>query len=490
MRTAVFRTGLLTCALCLGGVVAKAQKRNANLLSSGNWLAFQDGQPPLADTIIRTGFASISDTVGQLKVYLGKYPGFQTWHLFDGDHNELPGIPTDLSLSQAGGSKAVFIPKPNTPDSAYMAFINRYTTLPPHMHRLGVLSMEVGAPGAPTGGVQPSTNWLAMDIAAGFMAVPHANEQDYWIVVQPIGSNEFHAYQVSENGIIPSPVISASGPVRSIDWQYCQWVPNLAGDRFAYTQRKSNPEGGNVPDTLETEIFAFDISTGQASHLLTLPSRRAQGIEFSASGRFLYIVEHAPNWDQPGVNLTLVQYDMEAVDAATTRTVLHAYAEPNYVNGNVREQLMRGIDGRIYRSHELASPMLGVVMEPDLPAPQCNYVHDGLATLKPFSGFFRPLMRYHDSPAIITSAPEPTSVRRGTLSPNPISGVGWLELPVSDDLIELEWCDGVGRVVLLNSTTAVNGKLTIDTSELAPGSYVLRVLSRSVLLTQRVMVAR
>ncbi|MBK9147456.1 MAG: hypothetical protein IPM12_06510 [Flavobacteriales bacterium] len=491
MRAVLLRAAMLACALGLGAAMTMAQKRNANVLSGRNWLAFNDGQPPVADSIVRLGLSSISDTTGQLKVYLGKYPGFQTWHLFDGDHNELPGTPVNLSLSQGGGSKAVFIPKPNAPDSAYMAFINGYTTFPPHMHRLGVLALDIGAQGAPSGGVQPSTNWLATDVAASFMAVPHANEQDYWIVLQPIGSNEFHAYQVSENGISPSPVISDAGPVRSIDWQFGQWVPNAAGDRFAYTQRKSNSAGGNVPDTLETEVFAFDISNGLVSHQLTLPSRRAQGIEFSVSGRFLYIIEHAPNWGQPGVNLTLVQYDMDEADAAATRTVLHTYAEPNYVNGNVRQQLLRGTDGRIYRSHELAVPMLGVIMEPELSAPQCNYVHDGLATLKTFSEFYPPMRRYHDSPVIITAAPATSAEYSAVTSPNPISNTGWLVQTGLEGSVRLEWQDGLGRIVRSEAAVASDGRVAIDASSLSSGSYLLRVSGAGARLplVQRVVVA-
>jgi hypothetical protein len=129
-------------------------------------------------------------------------------------------------------------------------------------------------------------------------------------------------------------------------------------------------------------------------------------------------------------------------------------------------------------------------MEPEQSAPLCNYVHDGLATLQPFSAFYPPMKRYHDSSVIITTAPDPAALHRAMLSPNPISELGWLALPVSDASIQLEWCDGLGRIVRLERATTMNGRVAIDASDLAPGSYVLRALSVSAPLTQRVVVAR
>lgn len=490
MRTAVLGQGIMALLLCAGTLDSIAQKRNANVLFTHNWLVFGEAQAlPTADSIIVGGTASLSDTSSQLKVYLGSDPATFEWQIYDGEHNPLPGLPADFLSGQSGyTTRQLFIPKPGSPDSAYLVYTDRYTTSPPHLYRLGVASVGLGGPGELASGVHPTLNFVSTDVAACFMAVPHANGQDYWIVVQPIGTNAFHAHRVSALGIDPLPVVSASGPLRPIDWPTGLWLPSTEGDRFGYTQRRTS--GSLLGDTLATELFAFDNASGAASHLMTLPSKRSQGMEFSATGRYLYVMENKRLYPDPGVEVSLVQYDMDAAEVPASRNVVHSY-ESNQVYQTMRVQLLRGIDGRIYCTHEDYPPVLGVITEPEQPGPLCGYIHEGFACVTNQAvGFYPPMKRYHDSPAIITALPENSTGGSLEVAPQPLTGIGSISHPSLRGTLRLEWFDAMGRVTRSETVQGDGGRAVIDVSTLAPGSYLLRVSSQlKAPLIERVLVA-
>lgn len=401
--------------------------------------------------------------------------------VFDGNHVPMAGLPLGFALSNSGYPRGIFIPKPGSQDSMYLAFVNRYTTAPPHMRRIGLLAMDVGLPGAPAGGTQQFITWIATDIASDFVVVPHANESDYWIMVQPIGGNAFHAYLVSANGVSGVPVVSNAGPTRGVDWQDGAWALNTEGTMFACATRKSGSAVPGQADTLLTELFAFDNDLGVAAHVLTLPSKRPQGMEFSASGRFLFVLEQMPNGflspGTPGTEVKLVQYDMEADLIAESREVVHEYVHPTFSNLSPCVQLLRGIDGRIYCKHEGESGFLGVVMNPELPAALCGYLHDGLAVPDSVGegfGFFPPMKRYHDSPAIITSVPE-HALAEMQVAPQPLTEAGWLSHPSLEGSLQIRWHDAAGRIAREDPVLASAGRARIEADGLAQGLYTVMV---------------
>ncbi len=452
-----------------------AQLRNATAFAYRNQLAFSDAQQlPELSQIGDNAFSCISDSIGQLKAVVGKDPLTLTWGIYDADLLPVPGVPVGFRIDEGGFPRAVFMPKPGAPDSLYLFYTDRYTTSPPSMRRLGLIRFDAGAPGQPTGGFHPAIDWLSTDIASCFMVVPHANEQDYWVVVQPIGGNAFHAHRVSADGVDPVPLVSAGGPVRGIDWQHGQWVPNTQGDRFVYAQRKSTGTGGSIPDTLAAELFAFDIEQGTVSHLVTLPSKRVIGTEFSSSGRYLYVLEQLPFWTTQGCVVTLVQYDLEAADVADSRTVVHGYTSPDVVSLYVRVQMLRGIDGRIYCTNEDDDNPLGVIMEPDQVAPLCNYMHESISILSPADGFFTPLKRYHDSPAIITAVAE-RGLTEMRVAPQPLTEGGWLSHPSLEGSFRIRWHDAAGRIAREDLVQASAGRARIEADGLAPGLYTVMV---------------
>src|SRR5690606_34182411 len=75
------------------------------------------------------------------------------------------------------------------------------------------------------------------------------------------------------------------------------------------------------------------------------------------------------------------QYDLEQPDIMGTRVLLDSTLGPMGSN-NAFHALERAPDGKVYVAHEW-SPYIGVINQPDLPAPQCGYVHGGFLPAHP-----------------------------------------------------------------------------------------------------------
>ncbi|MFN3876135.1 MAG: hypothetical protein ACK4L7_09525, partial [Flavobacteriales bacterium] len=275
--------------------------RNAHWVFSRNMLSFNSGSGlPTADTLPTTGHACISDTAGHLLGYLARNLSNQ-WGVFDSSGAELPGFPSDLTLSSGGYPPAAFIPKPGNPDSTHLLFIGRPTGTADS--NAGLLTMRLSSAGVQPAGIHPAIHWFSSNVGVCQFAVPAADGEGYWLVVQPGGTAAFHAHRLDADGISPLPVISSAGPVRGPAVKYGHMVANLAGDRFVASYR----HGSHASDTMRIELFSFDAGSGTVSHTATLPSRRPEGIAFSPSGRFLYVLEHYIIPPLSGVRLTLVQ---------------------------------------------------------------------------------------------------------------------------------------------------------------------------------------
>ena len=468
-----------------------AQNRNAHWLFWRNHLDFSSGTPVVAASLEETqAFVSISDTTGQLKAYLATTTSSYS-NCYDATHQLIDGQADYLDGHATGPGRmiATFIPRPGYPDEAFLAYMNRPTGVIPSIYRIGLVAMDLGPPGQLAASMEAETDWVISDVALWICVVPHANGTDYWLVAQPIGGNAFHAFRITQDGADPDPVISYAGPPRLTDWKNGLTIPNIDGSVIAVSTRSS----ASIPfqyDSLTMDLFTFDPALGTLGHWMNLPSNRPEGIEFSPSGRYLYVLEEVPFPSGVGVVLTLVQYDLQAADVPGSRFLLHEYTQgPSWVNGR-RHQLNGAIDGRIYRCRNVLSDTLGVIMEPDLPAPMCNYVHYGFICGDVVGSLPNPLKRYHDSPAITTStayAAHPTAPR---LAPNPVGALGTISHGLFHGAARLEWRDTTGRLVRTESVSVVDGRAGFDASALAPGSYALTLRAQGALSTARVVVAR
>lgn len=198
-------------------------------------------------------------------------------------------------------------------------------------------------------------------------ATKHCNGRDYWVVTHEWGNSNFRAYLVSPQGI-SDPVISSIGidyPLdnnRLISSAYCAGMIKLSpmGTKLAAANWR-----GKV-----LELFDFDKSTGSVSNGLQLdiPSAIQYSVAFSPDNTKLYAESLDP--------MRLYQFDISNPDLSAINDSKQTIALPaDVVSGG---GLQLGPDGKIYAAFASRN-ILGVIHRPNEKAPNCNYIHDGLA---------------------------------------------------------------------------------------------------------------
>ncbi|PBQ34447.1 hypothetical protein CNR22_22590 [Sphingobacteriaceae bacterium] len=216
----------------------------------------------------------------------------------------------------------------------------------------------------------------------------HCNGTDYWLLAHEtstlLGSQNFHAYQVTPDSIYSTPIISAIGSMQVDEYNHVnQTYPGLGILKFS-------PNGKKVCSTFPNrtvELFDFDNATGQLSNVLQLESINsptlinnftgpsAYGIEFSPDGSKLYVSylnEHP----------SICQYDLSAGSATAiiaSKTIIAAdtFSYQNSAQPKVKA-LQLALDGKIY----LAEPTLnsiGLIANPNALGTACNYSPHAIA---------------------------------------------------------------------------------------------------------------
>lgn len=453
---------------CLG------QHRNANWIIGQNWISFQDGEPNgmlVPEGVVAYGKSSLSDTAGQLRVFqsVSLQPG-----LFNGSFEIITGCPS-CEMFGTGGQDGIFIPVPGDMESAFF-FRCAATTSGSEVFKQGLIRLDLGGEGGTASFLQSDFDWILEPACFKRMIVPHADGLNYWFVTQGQGSDAILAFRIDESGASTSPVTTHTGHELDQEQFAGLLVPTLDGTRFVNVSQRSVV----VPQENDTSLAAllqFDPSTGIAVPWLTLEGLvHVKGAEFSASGRFLYLADGYWSGDQ--MVRRLFQYDLDQTDVNGTRVLLDSTLGPLGLN-NGFSVLERAPNGRVYVAHEWSSYM-GVVNQPDLPAPSCAYVREAFQPSIPVHVLPSFAKRYHDDPPDYTMSLTQGQIRADAwrIVPNPIREEGTLYGSI-DGPIMLQWCDVLGRVALETPSVACGGSLALDTHGLSEGPYVLRAIPDS-----------
>lgn len=201
-------------------------------------------------------------------------------------------------------------------------------------------------------------------------AVLHADGVSIWVITHRMGSNEFVAYRISENGLQNVPVVSESG------------IPFVTATQ-AIGQMKASPDGRLLAmasvNLKMVQLFDFDSATGKVSNARIIDGDTFErpglyGLEFSPSGRFLYTSNHSLDYlNESGLLYQLDLESGEALQIMESATVVGSNKPPSDIRG-----LQLGPDGRIYVARSL-SQHLGVIRFPDQAGQACGYVDEGLS---------------------------------------------------------------------------------------------------------------
>jgi gliding motility-associated-like protein len=306
------------------------------------------------------GCATISDSDGNLLFYTN---GMTVWNK---NHQPMPNG-TGLLGSSSGFQNCVIVPFPEIMDKFYIFTVGSCDNMNTNCIGLHYSIVDISLGNG--GDIDPfykNISLLHSPLSIEKVtALRHTNNEDYWIIVRNLSEpdNEFHAYQITKNGINPTPVRSPS----------LVFTPCFTGaNRGAM---KVSPDGKNFismnvyayAGTSGNEIGSFDASTGLVSILFTFETSfgnfHGRGAEFSQNSNFLYLTNEAADYQNH-----ILQYDL---------TKVYNYSEflasmTDIGLGGKSRDLQAGPDGKIYVARH-NKEYLGVINNPELQGTACDY---------------------------------------------------------------------------------------------------------------------
>lgn len=343
---------LVVLSLFAGAGRARAQgERNIWYFGDTAGLDFNSGAPVAlmnGALITDEGCSSICDANGNLLFYTD---GTTVWN---SDHEVMQGG-TGLGGGASSTQSATIVPVPGDPDRYYLFSLAPNTTPAGLSYSVIDMSMNGGL-----GEVTVPNIHLYGATTERITVVPHANGTDRWVITRRLWNGGFRCYLATGSGI--------TGPVDSpvgID---------IEGGGTAYIGcMRADPYGSRIAvahHTVGMELLHFDNTTGLLSDPILFPDTIASysvyGLEFSASGRFLYASAYAGN------NGLIRQYDVTTGSPETIGASLHTFQTGPYPPGT----LQMGPDGRIYVAL-VGSPFLGIIQQPELAGTACDYDPQG-----------------------------------------------------------------------------------------------------------------
>lgn len=342
-----------------------AQKEGANWffgIKAG--LNFNSGTPvPITKgkLITKEGSAAISDNNGNLLFYTdGTY-------VYDRSHELMPngsGLKGNLSTTQS----AIIVPKPGTPLIYYIITVDKpdYSD-PPRDPIEGVhysvvdLSLNSGSGDIVPG--QKNVHLLTYDpldakekefkSSEKIAAIAHGDCESFWVVTQ--FTNKFYSFKISSTGIDTNPIISTvptyvpptipDEEANKTGIGYMKF--NTEGTRLAVAHSSSTLGGGPRSGSKKNGkvlLYEFNDLTGAVTDEKTLLANSyPYGLEFSPSGRMLYVTANIYDNNDVFLHGEVYQYDLSSQNVPGSQIILN---RSNSTGG----ALQLAIDGKIYKA--------------------------------------------------------------------------------------------------------------------------------------------
>lgn len=321
-------------------------------------LTFETGDavPIVTSANTLEGSAAISSAEGELICYGAANI------IYDKDDNVMQngnGIQGfSISSTQAG----IIVPKPGNPD-IYYAFGTPAIYDTPGNFTYSEIDMSLNGG---NGAITENKNIVLYEnmVSEKITAVYHQNRTDIWVIVHAMGSNEFLAYLVTENGITTTPVVSAVGIVYS----------DVVAYDYGSGQIKASPDGTKLAAVIPgvfvgidkgVEIYDFDDSTGIISNPMFIEavSGVVYTLEFSPNSQYVYVVDAMFAW-LLFISPVIRQYDVTAGDLEAVEGSMQVVAD---LTGSLftLSNMQAAPDGRIYVSNMVGTSTLNVIRNPN-----------------------------------------------------------------------------------------------------------------------------
>jgi len=325
-----------------------------------------------------------------------------------------------------------------------------------------------------------------------FTAVPHANGQDYWVLIRHWNEPIFDTYLLTTAGIALAHS-QRIGPIQPL-----QPGGASGGDGFL----KASPDGKKlvylVSDYPQLSLFDFDTTTGLMSHYLSLDNLLSPGgVSFSPDNSKLYVQNYSqtpsPNYVGGRAYNVISQYDVAAgSDAAVIASGMSILVNNPTTNIRVDNQssqgdytMQLGLDGKLYANSNYLDPTIKqvtgqanfyVINFPNRRGFACDvqyqtFVFDGAGNT--CCGLPNFVQSYFNN--LESNGPVAEPCEALTISPFPNPTAGSFQLRVADSCFtpyQVILYDALGRRVYEQVvSTALSENL--DFNSLAPGLYYL-----------------
>ena len=238
---------------------------------------------------------------------------------------------------------------------------------------------------------------------------------------------------------------------------------NPCGDKLALA--------GGYLNTVE--VFDFDNSSGLVSNPFSIPmTDHVYGLEFSASGRFLYVTCYDPSE-------TLVQFDLSAGSGPAIIASKVVLSQTTDLYG-----MQLAPDGKIYVTKSF-NTFLSVINEPEISGTACNFVDNGIdmdpnfmgvTTALTLPGFVQSSLK-GEAVCISTAVPEISADNSEySVFPNPSNENFQLTPEAINRFSEMDILDLRGRVIRNYRLTNQSNDFTFG-EDLSQGMYLLQLRS-------------
>jgi len=335
--------------LLLVGVSFSQKEANVWHFGAGHSLDFNSGIPFNSQMFTFEGSTSFCDEDGNLLFYSnggGRLPisgqdGGKIW-------NKNNQVMYDMQGAEGGGWSAaqssVIVPAPGEPNVYYLFtmeelefYIDGVVPSEPNGRGLRYFKIDMTLNGG-LGDVVEADVQLYDYSFEGLCAIRHANETDYWILINQDTSG-IGVYSVTQNGVqlsgvYPAPVSTSSSIIKASPFPF---VPGQSCCNKVMTQ---------------AGLFDFDLTTGILTFDTDLGGTATSYFEFSPNGQYLY----ATVFDQFNSTFQLIQYDIilaysSGQDLSSTAQVIQNNFDGYY--------MQLAPDGKIYYTYTVLEPTTG-----------------------------------------------------------------------------------------------------------------------------------
>jgi len=325
------------------------------------------------------GTASLCDTNGQLLFY---GTGNKIWNKYGAVmQNAMNLVPFNTYSTTQG---ALIVPSLSNAQQYYYFSLQEgdgLTANDNNVCRLYYSIIDVSLNGG-LGDVLPGKKGIPLDsnLAESMIAMKGDNG-NIWLIVHVREAAIFKAYEITCNGINPTPVVSNAGKFTVNPLSYfvgmMAGAPN--GKKIALCNTYSLVGGKNDDSTAGTEVYDFDPTTGIVFNAEII-SKGADhyGVAFSPDNSKLYI--SSVPLIMPSRYRVIDQYDLGLSNPAQVRSSRTTVFKEK---GPLAGQLRLAADGKIYTpSINNHNNVLDRIDFPNLKGAACQYLHDTVRLLK------------------------------------------------------------------------------------------------------------